>query len=179
MARIPYVSRDTMPEGRVDLYDRLVAQRGPNVENIFLTLANAPDLTEAVLGMATALRQKTALPRVFRELAVVTVGLQTGASYEVDHHWNDTLRAGVRRDQLEALQEFEAADCFTEQERAVIRLAREVTAAGEVSDGTWDATAFLGQRQQLELLLTIAWYNCVVRIILPLRIDKESWFVRP
>jgi AhpD family alkylhydroperoxidase len=131
MARIPYVSRDTMPEGRVDLYDRLVAQRGPNVENIFLALANAPDLTEAVLGMATALRQKTALSRVFRELAVVTVGLQTGASYEVDHHWNAALRAGVRREQLEALQEFETADCFTERERAVIRLAKEVTAGGE------------------------------------------------
>ena len=178
MARIPYVSRDTMPEGRVDLYDRLLAERGPDLEHIFLALASTADLMEAVLGMATALRRRTALPRVFRELAVVTVGIAMGASYEVDHHWNAALRAGVRREQLEHLEEFETATCFTEQERAVIRLAQEITGAGEVDDETWDATAFLGQRQRLELLLTIAWYNCVVRIILPLRIDKEPWFVR-
>jgi hypothetical protein len=38
--------------------------------------------------------------------------------------------------------------------------------------------SFLGERGRLELLLTIAWYNCVVRIILPLQIEKEPWFVR-
>jgi alkylhydroperoxidase family enzyme len=178
MARIPYVTRETMPEGRVDLYDRLIAERGPNLEHIFLALANAPDLTEAVLGMASALRKKTALPRIYRELAVVTVGLETNASYEVDHHWNAALRAGVRREQLERLREFETADCFNEEERAVVRLAKEATSVGPVSDATWKATAFLGEKQQLELLLTIAWYNCVVRILLPLQIDKEPWFVR-
>src|SRR4030081_878090 len=87
MARIGYVSRDTMPEGRTDLYDRLAAERGTNLEHIFLALANAPDLAEAVLGLATALRKKTTLSRVFRELAVVTVGLETDAQYEVEHHW--------------------------------------------------------------------------------------------
>src|SRR6266478_8126350 len=88
MARISYVSRQTIPDGRTDLYDRLIAERGPNPENIFLALANAPALTEAVLGMATALRKQTSLPKVFRELAVVTVGIVANAPYEVDHHWN-------------------------------------------------------------------------------------------
>jgi alkylhydroperoxidase family enzyme len=178
MTRIDYVSRDAMPEGRTDLYDRLVAERGPNPEHIFLALANAPDLAEAVLGMATALRRKTTLSRVFRELAVVTVGLETGAEYEAEHHRNAALRAGVRREQLEHLRDFETASCFTEQERAVTRLAKEVTLAGKVSDSTWKAASFLGQRERLELLLTIAWYNCVVRMILPLQIEMEPWFVR-
>ena len=178
MARIPYVSRETIPDGRTDLFDRLVQERGANVENIFLALANVPKLADAVLGMATALRKQTTLPRVFRELAVVTVGIETNAPYEVDHHWNAALNAGVRREQLEHLRAFETADCFNAEERSVIRLAKEVTQDGRVSDATWAATSFLGQRQQMELLLTIAWYNCVVRIILPLEIEKEPWFVR-
>jgi len=53
-----------------------------------------------------------------------------------------------------------------------------MTLNGRVSDATWAATSFLGARQQMELLLTIAWYNRVVRIILPLEIEKEPWFVR-
>jgi alkylhydroperoxidase family enzyme len=178
MARIPYVSRETMPDGRTDLYDRLVRERGANPENVFLALANVPDLAEAVLGMATALRKQTTLPRVFRELAVVTVGLEANASYEVDHHWNAALNAGVRREQLEQLRAFETVDCFNAEERSVIRLAKEITRDGRVSDATWAGTAFLGPREQMELLLTIAWYNFVVRVILPLEIEKESWFVR-
>ncbi|CAB3807730.1 carboxymuconolactone decarboxylase family protein [Pararobbsia alpina] len=178
MARIPYVSRETIPDGRVDLYDRLIAERGANPEHIFLALANAPSLTEAVLGMATALRKQTSFPRVFRELAVVMVGVLTNATYEVDHHWNAALSAGVRREQLENLQDFEKSEHFTAEERAVVRLAKEATLEGHVSDSTWAATTFLGQQQRLELLVTIAWYNCVVRILLPLQIEKESWFVR-
>ncbi len=38
MARLQYVNRETIPEGRSDLFDRLVAERGPNPENIFLGL---------------------------------------------------------------------------------------------------------------------------------------------
>jgi alkylhydroperoxidase family enzyme len=106
------------------------------------------------------------------------VGLETDAQYEVEHHWNAALRAGVRREQLEHLGDFETAACFTGQERAVIRLAKEVTVAGKVANSTWEAVSFLGDRVRLELLLTIAWYNCVVRIILPLQIEKEPWFVR-
>jgi alkylhydroperoxidase family enzyme len=178
MARIAYVSRETIPDGRVDLYDRLIAERGPNPENIFLALANAPALTEAILGMATALRKQTSLPKVFRELAVVTVGIVANAPYEVDHHWNAALSAGVRREQLESLDDFEESECFTAEERAVIRFAREVSLEGRVKNNTWDAAGFLGSQQRLELLVTIAWYNCVVRILLPLQIEKEPWFAR-
>src|ERR1700733_4549379 len=51
-----------------------------------------------------------------RELAVVTVGMEAGATYEAEHHRNAALAAGVRREQLDHLQEFETADCFTDQE---------------------------------------------------------------
>ena len=33
-------------------------------------------------------------------------------------------------------------------------------------------------QERMELVLTVAWYNCIVRILLPLRIEKEDWFVR-
>jgi hypothetical protein len=52
MARIPNVSRETMPDDRTDLCDGLVLEHGANSENVFLALANVPDLAEAVLGIA-------------------------------------------------------------------------------------------------------------------------------
>ena len=179
MARVPYAQREMVPPEHHALFDRLVFERGEPVENIFLALANVPELCDATLTMAMALRKRTVLDRRFRELAALTVGLVTKSKYEFDHHWNSAVKAGVRREQLEALARFETAPVFTEEERVVIRYAKEATVSGEVADATWQALCgFLDLRQRLELVLTVAWYNCIVRILLPLRIDREEWLKR-
>jgi alkylhydroperoxidase family enzyme len=77
-----------------------------------------------------------------------------------------------------SLREFETADCFTERERAVIPYAKEATRHGRVPDAIREKLGFLGDRQRLELLLPVAWYICVVRIVLPLHIVLEPWLVR-
>jgi alkylhydroperoxidase family enzyme len=179
MARVPYVTREAFPVDQQHLYDRLEAARRKQVENVFKAVANVPALLEGVLGMATALRKSKVLSRKFRELVIVTVGIETGSEYEVNHHWNDAIKAGVSREQLARLSDFEAAPCFNEAERAVIRYAREATLNGEVRDTTWDAVCkVLNLSERMELVLSVAWYNCVVRILLPLRIETEDWYRR-
>ncbi|CAH2601580.1 Carboxymuconolactone decarboxylase family protein [Rhodovastum atsumiense] len=179
MARIPYASRDAAPAADQALFDRLEALRGKPVENIFLAIANAPALCEGVLAMAMSLRHSTILDRQLRELAVLTVGLETSAEYEVAHHWNSAVKAGVTREKLERLHDFEDAPVFSDQERVVMRVARAVTRDGRLDDDLWQQLcAVLDEPQRLELVLTIAWYNCVVRILLPLEIDIEDWFRR-
>jgi alkylhydroperoxidase family enzyme len=178
MARVPLPTPEALSGAPREVYDRIAARRGVPVENVFLALVNTPDLADGVLGLASALRASTALPRPLRELAVVTVGLETGAEYEVNHHWNAALKAGVRREQLEALSEYEGSDVFSPQERAVIRFAREVTRHGRIDQDVWDGLGGLDLQQQMELVLTVAWYNCVVRILLPLDIEIEDWFRR-
>ena len=176
MARVPYAQRETVPPEHRALFDRLEVERGTPVENIFRAIANVPELCEATLTMAMALRKSILLDRRLRELAVLTVGLVTNSEYEFDHHWNSAVKAGVRHEQLEALAHFETATVFTDEERAVIRYAKEATVNGEIADGTWQALCdFLDLQQQMELVLTVAWYNCVVRILLPLKIEREEW----
>jgi uncharacterized peroxidase-related enzyme len=177
MARVPYVKRDDLPESERHIYDRMERERGVPTPNIFLALANAPNLLDAVMTLAGALRQGTVFERKYRELGVLMVGLVTKCDYEFDHHANAALKAGVRREQIEQLAAFETAPVFDEQERSVLRYAKEATATGEVADATWDALRhFFDTRHAMEIMLTVAWYNCVVRILLPLRIEKESWF---
>jgi hypothetical protein len=60
-----------------------------------------------------------------------------------------------------------------------LRFAAEVTRTGEVEDATWTGLRqYFDVRQSMEIQLTAAWYNCVIRILLPLRIEHEEWFVR-
>jgi alkylhydroperoxidase family enzyme len=179
MARVPYASRDSLGPKYKALFDRLEEERGKSVENVFTAIANIPDVCEAVLHVATSLRKQTIIDRRFRELAVLTVGMETKSEYEFEHHWNSAVKAGVSHEQLQHLAEFETSPLFNDRERAVMRYAREATVQGEVTDSTWDALCiFLDLQQRMELVLTVAWYNCVVRILLPLRIEKEDWFVR-
>src|SRR5260370_32498212 len=58
-----------------------------------------------------------------------------------NHHWNSARTAGLRREQLEQLEDFEASGKFDELERAVIRYAQAVTLRNEVSDATWSDLA--------------------------------------
>jgi hypothetical protein len=100
MARIPLPTPEALTGAPREVYDRIAAHRGVPVENAFLAMVNTPELADGVLGLASALRACTALLRPLHELAVVTVGPETGAEYEVNHRWNAALKAGVRRETM-------------------------------------------------------------------------------
>jgi AhpD family alkylhydroperoxidase len=178
MPRVPLLKRDELTDAGAAVYDRIEKSRG-GVGFIWQALLNTPNLCDRILLLADELRHGTAIDKRTRELAVLTVGLATNCGYEFDHHWNAALKAGVPRDHLEALSEVETSPHFSEKDRAVMRFAGEVTRSGTVSDATWGALrGFYDVQQAMEIQLTIAWYNMVVRILLPLDIQNEPDFKR-
>ena len=179
MARVPYLSREDATSDTEALWDRLEAERKTPTANIFRGLANAPALLDAFLSYANALRDGSELSPKLRELAILTVGHATSSQYEIAHHQSHARKAGVTPEQLAAVADFENSDLFDEAERAVMRLAEESTVAVEVTEKRWaEAAAHLGDKQMVELALTIAWYNSGVRIMGMLDIDLEDSYVR-
>ncbi len=173
-ARVPYLTREDLPEADRDIFDNLVRDRGQPVGNIFRTLANTPRLLRRFLALGGDLRNGTAIDPRLRELAILTVGRIADAQYEFVHHWNIALRAGVTREKLNALGEFENSPVFNEEERAVIRYAVEATEKVAVSDATWNACAkFLGIARMMELVQNVAFYNMVVRVLVPCGVELE------
>jgi uncharacterized peroxidase-related enzyme len=177
MARVPYLNPKDLPAGETEvkaIFDQLAAERGGVVGNIFRALAHSPNLLRRFAQLGNELRNETKLDPKLRELALCTIGRLTGAEYEFTHHWNIARDVGVKREQLEALAEFERSPLFNEQERAVMRYAIEVTQNIKVSDATWDAlTKFLDNRRLLELAHNVAFYNAVVRLLIPLGVELE------
>jgi alkylhydroperoxidase family enzyme len=174
-ARVPYINREDLPEADRVLYDNLSKERGGvPVGNIFRTLANAPNLLRRFLGLGNELRNGTELDQKLRELALMTVGRLTNAEYEFTHHWNISLRVGVKREQLEHLAGFETSALFDDHERAVMRYASEATTSIKVSDATFNALrTFLDNRRITELAMNVAFYNAVVRVLIPLGVELE------
>lgn len=172
MARLPYVIREQLPASESSLFDGIEAQFG-RVNNIFRMLAHHPLLLRRLLQMSDGLRHATRHDARLRELAILTVGRLTKCEYESVHHGALASRLGVRP-QIEHLAGWESDPAFNEQERAVIRYAAEATKSVAVSDATFNALReFLDQEEIIELVLNVAFYNMVVRAIVPLEIDLE------
>jgi len=174
-ARLPYLTRDDLPAGDRDLWDNFVKSRGTQPGHIHRTVANAPNLLRRFVALADELRNGTQLDPKLRELALMTVGRLTDAEYEFVHHWNIALKVGVRRDQLEQLADYAASPAFNDHERAVMRYAEEATRNVRVSELTFDALReFLDNRRIAELVMNVAFYNSVVRVLVPCGVELEE-----
>jgi alkylhydroperoxidase family enzyme len=173
-ARFPYLNREDLPEADRELFDSIAAERGGTVGNIFRTLAHTPNLLRRFAALGGELRNHTALDPKLRELALLTVGRIADAQYEFVHHWNLARAVGVPREKLEALGDWEKSPVFTADERAVIRYAVEATREIRVSDSTWDGLkGFLDTRRIMELVQNVAFYNMVVRVLVPCGVELE------
>jgi alkylhydroperoxidase family enzyme len=174
MARLPYLNREDLSDKDREIFDRLIEERKNPVGNIFRMLAYTPNLLRRFLALGGELRNGTELDPKLRELALMTVGRLTGAEYEFTHHWNLARHVGVTREQLEHLEEFETSSLFNEQERLVMRYALEATMNVAISDATFEAVrTSLGTRRLMELVQNVAFYNMVVRILVPLKVEIE------
>src|ERR1019366_5400701 len=114
-ARLPYLTRNDLPEADRDIFDQFIKERGTEPGHIHRVVANAPNLLRRFLRLANELRNGTQLDPKLRELALMTVGRLTNAEYEFTHHWNISLKVGVKREQLEHLADFATSALFNEQ----------------------------------------------------------------
>lgn len=179
MARVPYLAREDATPDTKEVWDRVETERKIPTGNIFRAMMNTPVQLDGFLTYANALRDGSELSPKLRELAILTVGYVTGSQYEIAHHQSHALKAGVTPEQLAAIEEFETSEHFDDLERAVMRLAKESTVDVDVTDGRWaDVAAHLGDKQMVELTLTIAWYNSGVRIMGLLGIELEDSYLR-
>jgi alkylhydroperoxidase family enzyme len=176
MARVKYLQASDVDSADRAVFDRLLRERKVPTANIFLALANAPKILDAFLTYANALRAAELSPKL-RELAILTVGHSTSSIYEIAHHQSHASNAGVSADQLSAIPDFETSSAFSAEERAVMAFAKASTLNVKVSDEIWaSAAAYLSNRQMVELVLTVAWYNSGVRIMDALSIDLEDGY---
>ena len=175
MARLPYLDREDLSESDRDIFDDMMERFG-RIHNVHRAIAHSPELLRAFeLHWGEAIRHKTRLDPILRELAILTVGRLTQCDYAYVHHQGIAQRVGVRPEQLDCLEAWENDSAFTEQERAVIRYATEATQHVRVSDATFEALRrFLDAEQLVQLVLVVGHFNMVARILLPLEIELES-----
>ncbi len=170
MARLPY-SNPNDPE-RAEAA-RVVTESRKKIGHLHRMLMHSPPLSIGWIQFWDAVRRKTHLSGALRELVICQVAAINGAQYEWQAHAPIGLEEGLRQEQLDALPNWaDKPALWTAAEAAALGLCDEMTKKVHVADGTFArAKAALPERHVVELVVTIASYNCVSRVLEALEIN--------
>ncbi len=169
MARLPYLDpSDLTPENK-DLLKRPI--------NLFRALVHSPNAARGWSTIGHYIRHGSKLDPRLREMAILQVGYVARAPYEWSHHVKIGRDFGVSDDDIRAIiAETEGrATGLDPFDKTVLKAAREMAGDLAVSD-----TTFAALRQKLDtelltdLVLTIAFYCAVVRVLATMQIDVED-----
>lgn len=168
MARLPYIEKADLPPEHQDLLKREIT--------LYKQLVNSPNALRAFQGLGQFIRYKSKLDTRLRELAILQVGWLARSPYEWSHHVKLGYDFGVSDGDIQALIDDTAgkATSLGALERLVLLAAREATNDGAVSSATFEALRkHLSNELMIDLVMTIAFYNAVVRVLASLEIDVE------
>jgi alkylhydroperoxidase family enzyme len=175
MARLPYLQQsDVAPENRDLLEPRSL---DGTVPNLYRVLAHGPAVMRKQNALAMHIRHDSRLDPRLRELAILQVGYMTKQPYEYSHHVKLALQFRCTEDDIRALAD-ETAGKSTKLDplaKLVLKAAREMTADQSISDATFAALRqHLDNDRLMELIIAVATYNGVIRILNTLQIDVED-----
>jgi alkylhydroperoxidase family enzyme len=172
MARVPYFDRPDLAPKHRDLLDRPI--------NLFRALVNSPNAARAWSAVGRYIRFGSKLDPRLRELAILQVGYVARSPYEYSHHVKIGHDFGVSDDDIRAIADETAgrASALDPLAKTVLRAAREMTTELAISGSTF---ALLREKLDAErltdLVLTIAFYCAVVRVLATLQIDVEDEYL--
>lgn len=169
MARLPYLQKSDLAPADQDLLARDI--------NLARLTAHSPKGARANNHLAMYIRHQSALDPRLREMAILQVGYLARSEYEYSHHIDLGRQFGVSDDDIRAIAA-ETAGRPTSLEplaKTVLRAAREMTTDLAISDETFAALKTgLDNERIVDLILTISFYNGVIRTLASLRIDVED-----
>ena len=169
MARVPYLELSDLSPENQDLLKRRIS--------LFQALVNSPNAARAFHGVGHFIRFGSKLDPRLRELAILQVGWLARSPYEWSHHVKIGHDFGVTDADIQALIDDTAGKptSLDDLTKTVLRAAREMTSDGAMTDATFASLQqALGNQLVVDLTVTIAFYNAVVRVLGTLQIDVED-----
>lgn len=125
------------------------------------------------LGAVYSHVRKSAIPPRLVDLVFLRVSQINGCAYCIDLHSRDLLKGGLPIDHLVLVSEWaEAGGIFSEQERAALAWAEDVTRLGEhgVPDDAFNAaSAAFGEKDLVDLTIAVALMNAYNRMAISFR----------
>jgi 4-carboxymuconolactone decarboxylase len=179
MPRLPYKTREDLPETKRHIYDRIAETRsgdkGANgMPRVFQLILNNPDAAQPVAALGEYLRFGSSLDAAIRETTILSVAREMGSQYEWAHHEPIARRVGVRDEVIEAIRSGKAPMGLPPKEGVFAQVAKEMVIGKGLSDRTFQAVEhLLGPEQTVELIVLVGYYSMLSRVMDALGIELE------
>jgi 4-carboxymuconolactone decarboxylase len=168
MSRIPYFDMAQAPDSYAELL------KGRPTLNLYRMLPHAGPAAEGFLKLGGALLRDNALDSRLREIAILRVGILSGASYEVHQHKRVARHVGLAQDKVAALEIGADMAVLTDLERLVVEFTDQLVRHVKAPDDMFAAVSVhLNHREMAELVLTVGFYMMVSRFLENFEVDIE------
>ena len=170
MPLIPYANIEKLPSDVKAAFEGLPAQL-----NIMKMLVNAETCFRPFLQFGSALLSRQQLDPALREIVILQVAHIEGGEYEWVQHVPIGIAVGVTQAQIDAIKanRFDA-DCFSDRDRATMKLVVEVVNNVRASEDSVRGLAkFLSPREMVEVMLTIGNYMMAARWTETMRVEID------
>jgi 4-carboxymuconolactone decarboxylase len=168
VSRVPYFDMAQAPAS----YAAMLGSRPPL--NLYRMLPHAGPAAEGFLKLGGALLRDNVLDSQLREIAILRVGILSGASYEVHQHKRIARSLGLAEAAIAALEVGADTAALTDIERLVLRFTDQLVDHVKAPDEMFDEMlAHFDHRELAELVLTIGFYMMVCRFLENFEVDIE------
>lgn len=174
MARIPYVTEETLPADAKELFAKLPSM------NLFKMLAHSGALLDKYIRLGNFILTKGKLDPVLREIAILRVGYISKATYETFQHERIGLGLGMSQSLIDAIKEGPEASAFDSLQRKVMLFCDDIINNVRASDKTFNPLQEdLSIAELQELTMTIGFYMMTCRFLETFDVDIEDEPVDP
>ena len=178
--RISYTPKeptDLTPENEA-IYERIKERRKPRpLIPLDLAMLHNPNIADGFSSLMGAIRTKSSLGLAPMELAICSVAVLNSAVYEWTAHAPLALKAGVKREALEAvlIGDVKNSSVLTEEEIDVLDFTYQSTKKIKISDEMMEKLKSRYTDQQvMELTITVGGYNMVSRFLVALDVTESN-----
>ncbi|MDD5083211.1 MAG: carboxymuconolactone decarboxylase family protein [Dehalococcoidales bacterium] len=163
LARLPFVSREDLPESERHIYDEAARSRGSTkIGRPFEALMSSPEAAARAMAVGTYLRFQTKLPETLRELVTTVVAHEMDCDIERAGHANLARKVGVSEASIAAVLNGKAPAGLQPEEASVVKYALELLRTHHAKDETFNAVhKQLGTKNLVDLTMVIAYYTMV------------------
>lgn len=169
MPRIPYPSPEDISAENVALLADL-----PDF-NVFKMMARTGAAFGPFMALVNAYLNDGTLNPELRELAILRVGHNLSAQYEVWHHERVARELGMSEERIMAAGAPSPSPLLSDVENAAVAFADDVVENTLASQKSFDAVhAHLGDNQTTELLMIIGVYQMVCSFLETMDIEIET-----
>jgi 4-carboxymuconolactone decarboxylase len=174
MARVALVEEKDHPE-LTELIGKLRSGRGGQLLNVYKLLLNSPVLAGTWFEHVSAVRWRTELDGLTRELVIIRIGYLTRVKYVLAQHVPTyALQEGLTLEQCDALADWTSSPLFDDRQRAILAYTDVMSRDVQVPDAVFDALRpYFSDQQVVELTVLIGTYNMHTRVLQALDIPLE------